>query len=139
MDFHLTNMMILSDFRTVVAFFDCDVLAHQARENLFCWKGFKLLSKKFDTKSIMISQQLARTLKHQIKHTLSLPSLFLMLSVSFSTRLVWMWITTDSVFVVKWGGNNHMILHDITSNIRFPLRCWKRISINHQSINVFFI
>ena len=70
------NMMILSDFRNVVAFFDCDVLAHQARENLFCWKGFKLLSKKFDTKSIMISQQLARTLKHQIKHTLSLPSFF---------------------------------------------------------------
>ena len=65
--------MILSDFRNVVAFFDCDVLAHQARENLFCWKGFKLLSKKFDTKSIMISQQLARTLKHQIKHTLLLP------------------------------------------------------------------
>ena len=62
------NMMILSDLRNVVAFFDCDVLAHQARENLFCWKGFKLLSKKFDTKSIMISQQLARTLKHQIKH-----------------------------------------------------------------------
>ena len=65
--------MILSDFRNVVAFFDCDVLAHQARENLFCWKGFKLLSKKFDTKSIMISQQLAKTLKHQIKHTLLLP------------------------------------------------------------------
>ena len=103
-------MMILSDFRNVVAFFDCDVLAHRARENLFCWKGFKLLSKKFDTKSIMISQQLARTLKHQIKHTLSLPSLFLMLSVLFSTSMD---VDYNAVFVIQVGGNNHIWYYTI--------------------------
>ena len=57
------------------------------------------------------------------------PSLFLLLSVAFSISLVWMWITTDSVFVVQGGGNNHkwyyMIINQIT---KFPLRCWKRIS-----------
>ena len=70
----------------------------------FARKVFKLLSKKFDTKSIIISQQLAKTLKHQVKQK----TLFL---VSFCSRHCLCVISQGEGLIGK--GNFNLLALDI--------------------------
>lgn len=116
--------MILSYFRIVVAFWTAMFWHIRQEKTYFAGKVLNFYQRNLIQNPSWShnNSQEPWNIKSNILF-LSFIFSFLMLSVLFSTWLVWMWITNDSVFVIQGGGNDHilhMILYFYQSIIGLP-------------------